>query len=563
MKRLSQFIGGLSIRARILSSIIVLMLSIAVILEVGINYYVSDMVEESAVSNMQSMIQIMADNINMKLGDVNTALYDIAVDGTVQAQLGNINRSSFSSVYELAQARKQIQDQIDHYSVKISNLLEIRIIVEEDKDIVAGGINYHQFQEEVPYQEIQENSRASVWKCDLIEDVIVVYKQIRDTNTEKPLGILCAYLDRAYLFDGLEENREGGDTWYLVSSGGTAVDTGEEISDAGYYGKYEMPLLYNEWSLCLLKDLNPARDDLRSLQISAMVLIAAMTGLMALLYFILAKSISSPIIDLTRYMQKFAGGNLDIAIPVKYHNEIGVLQQNFNEMTQKIKRLMEKTLEEEQLRKDAQLSALEMQINPHFFYNTLNTIYWLAKMHENDDIAQVSEAFGKLMRFSLKGDTNISFEEELESVKNYMIIQKFRFGNTLILEEKIEEEVLYEYTPKHILLPLIENSIEHGFQGKEDNKKIILHGRLVEGRGVEIKLYDNGCGMSRDTLDQISEGKFEKKSGRHMAIGVQNVRKRLELLYGGRAGLEIKSREGRGTLIVVRIPEETEEDLQK
>ena len=156
------------------------------------------------------------------------------------------------------------------------------------------------------------------------------------------------------------------------------------------------------------------------------------------------------------------------------------------------------------------------------------------------------------MRFSLEKNEIIPFEKELDAIDNYMKIQFYRFGNQLSLDEKIEEDLYYEYIPKHIILPIVENAIEHGFSGMEDEKKLIIRGKINDDQ-IIVDVFDNGCGINKEQIEDILYRKNISKE-KHMSIGLANVQQRLALLYGEKAGIKINSKKDMGTVVSVFLP---------
>jgi two-component system LytT family sensor kinase len=226
--------------------------------------------------------------------------------------------------------------------------------------------------------------------------------------------------------------------------------------------------------------------------------------------------------------------------------------------------LLEKEIKNAQIQlKEAELKALQAQINPHFLYNTLDSIQWLALMHGADDIRQMIVTLGKLLRYSLDLKQNIvSVRKELEQVENYLFIQKVRHGEKFSYQMNIEAEILEFHIPKLVLQPLVENAIQHGIEPKPCLGKIWINGWLKDREQAIIEIADDGVGMSEDSqailADSLSkagiksEVKIEVNS--HHRIGLENVNKRLIYHFGENSALEIKSRRDQGTVIRFRIP---------
>jgi len=226
--------------------------------------------------------------------------------------------------------------------------------------------------------------------------------------------------------------------------------------------------------------------------------------------------------------------------------------------------LLEKEIKNAQLQlKEVELKALQAQINPHFLYNTLDSIQWLAVLHGVDDIQQMTVALGKLLRYSLDRERNIvSVRKELEKVENYLIIQKFRYGEKFSYHLNIETEVLEFRIPKLLLQPLVENAIQHGLEPKPLAGNIWINGWLEGDEQAVIEVADDGVGMSEDFQNTLMESLFNARkenevkieADSHKQIGLENVNKRLIYNFGESSSLKIKSRINQGTVIRFRIP---------
>ena len=226
--------------------------------------------------------------------------------------------------------------------------------------------------------------------------------------------------------------------------------------------------------------------------------------------------------------------------------------------------LLEKEIRNAQLQlKEVELKALQAQINPHFLYNTLDSIQWLAVVHGIDDIQQMIVALGKILRYSLDQEQSIvSVRKELEKVENYFVIQKFRYGEKFSYHFNIEDEVLEFCIPKLLLQPLVENAIQHGLEPKSLAGNIWINGWLENAELAVIEVTDDGVGMSDNFQAKLMESLFNTQIENEVKIeadslnqiGLVNVNKRLIYNFGVDSALKIKSKINEGTVIRFRIP---------
>ncbi|CAM4388751.1 sensor histidine kinase [Saccharibacillus endophyticus] len=284
--------------------------------------------------------------------------------------------------------------------------------------------------------------------------------------------------------------------------------------------------------------------------------------LMALLaVYFNSRLISSRLNKLNRNLNRVAEGDLDTVSRIDGHDEIGQLSEQFNYMVVNIKELMNQVYEAseannrlEVMQREIKLKMLASQINPHFLFNALESIRMRAHIQGEKDIARAVQLLGKLIRRNLElGNRHTSLKNELDMVRSYLDIQKFRHGDRLHYELSAGEDTLDVMLPPLIVQPLVENAIVHGLENKETEGAVILHAVRV-GEEVLIDVSDNGAGMTPERLRQVEESIREKEESEDSRIGLRNVHQRLVMTYGEEFGLRISSELGKGTQIYFKIP---------
>ncbi|MGI6000210.1 MAG: histidine kinase, partial [Candidatus Merdisoma sp.] len=289
----------------------------------------------------------------------------------------------------------------------------------------------------------------------------------------------------------------------------------------------------------------------------AMVLLAVAM----LLAFVLSDKITKPIKSLELSMKEVEKGNFShVALEVRENNEIGRLSRNFNTMTREIQNLMEQSEKEQQAKRKYELKVLQSQINPHFLYNTLDSIIWMAEWGKNQEVVKMTSSLARLLRRSISNEQEVvTIEEEIDYTEAYLTIQKMRYQDKLEYEIEVDPDIRKEETVKLVLQPVVENAIYHGIKYKEGKGLIQIRGFREEG-SIILRVQDDGRGMDQDTLEHI----FEKhvRDTKSNGVGLQNVHERIRLYYGTAYGLSFESEPGKGTTVRIRIPgrrEETDE----
>jgi two-component system sensor histidine kinase YesM len=266
----------------------------------------------------------------------------------------------------------------------------------------------------------------------------------------------------------------------------------------------------------------------------------------------MSAKISQPIKRLERSMRKVEQGDFDIHIPIPGDDEVGRLSRRFNLMVARIRELMEQNIHEQEAKRKSELDVLQSQINPHFLYNTLNSVVRMAGSGKSEDVITMITSLSKFFRISLsKGKRIITVQEELEHIRNYLIIQKVRYKNKFDYEIIADEKVLTCKTLKLVLQPLVENAIYHGIEMMVDEGHIRISAEIVD-RQIVFKVSDNGLGIPPDRLALILSG--EVKSDEGSGVGFKNVHERIRLTFGEPYGLQVNSVLEEGTTVIMTIP---------
>ncbi|NOU76715.1 HAMP domain-containing protein [Paenibacillus sp. LMG 31458] len=274
--------------------------------------------------------------------------------------------------------------------------------------------------------------------------------------------------------------------------------------------------------------------------------------IVVLLSIILSLRISRPIKNLESSMKEVEKGNFDIQVNIQSSNEIGHLSNRFNRMTTEIKELMLQNVKEQELKRKSELQVLQAQINPHFLYNTLDSIIWMAETGKSKEVILMTASLAKLFRLSIsKGQETLSIFNEIEHIKNYLTIQKMRYKSKLDFEINVDKSILPYKVIKIILQPLVENAIYHGIRNNAGKGHIQITG-IRKGNSVLLQVIDNGIGMTQEETQNMYHK--DRTSAKGSGIGVQNVDQRIKLHFGDQYGLHFESELGRGTTVNVWLP---------
>jgi two-component system sensor histidine kinase YesM len=269
--------------------------------------------------------------------------------------------------------------------------------------------------------------------------------------------------------------------------------------------------------------------------------------------------LTAPIKKLLDSMKRFQQGNFNEHVNFKYKDEIGQLGEGYNNMVRNIKELIDRAYILQIKEREAELDALQAQINPHFLYNTLDTIFWKAEKHQVRDISEMIYSLSKLFRLSLnRGMSTTLVSREKELLQHYLMLQKIRLKEKLDYEILIDDEILDFTIPKLILQPFVENAILHGLGKMENGGRVTVLGSLI-GDKLQFIIEDNGVGMDQEAINKLLaadtwENAKEAFSQNEGGYAVKNVNERLKILYRENYSLEFSSVVNKGTRVTITVP---------
>lgn len=308
---------------------------------------------------------------------------------------------------------------------------------------------------------------------------------------------------------------------------------------------------YTNWRIVRMISLARITQDTQAItrMIPRMAAVFALVSLV--LSFLISRMLTRPLMQLAAAFRRAEEGDMSVRVHMRGRDELAKLGEMFNGMMAKLNGYFNRRLELQQKKTDMELEVLETQINPHFLYNTLDSIRWLAVIQNVDNLAQMTGALISLLRYNLSKDGPIvTLRMEIESVVNYMRIQQYRYGVNLELERRLNPETMDMEMPRFILQPLVENCILHAYAKADEIGAIAVESEMRENEWL-LRVIDAGCGMLEDAsaIETQVPG-----STRFKNIGIANIRGRIRLYYGEGYGLRYLPREGGGTIAEINLP---------
>ncbi|MFQ7584150.1 MAG: sensor histidine kinase [[Clostridium] symbiosum] len=400
------------------------------------------------------------------------------------------------------------------------------------------------------------------------------------SGTSTAQGILLvdiSYSSLEQLFDGVTAGKGG--YVYLISSDGELlyhpkmqlIDSGRmqenNVAAAAYKDGNHMEefdgssrfvtiksIGYTGWKVVGVTPENVVTLNTIKTRLFIVFIIALILFILALINSYISSRITNPIKELEKSVGILEEGNLDVPVYAGGSYEIQHLGKSIGDMAAQIRLLMKDIVTEHEAKRKQEFDTLQSQINPHFLYNTLDIIVWMIENEQKAEAVKAVTALARFFRISLsKGKSIITVREELEHVRNYLMIQHMRFKNKFTYEIQAEDGVLELASLKLMLQPLVENAIYHGMEFMDGDGEILLKVWKEEG-DLYFSVIDNGLGMTEEQVGNLFTGASHVDSKRGSGIGVKNVNERIKLYFGEKYGLSIESEPDEGTTVKIHLP---------
>lgn len=310
---------------------------------------------------------------------------------------------------------------------------------------------------------------------------------------------------------------------------------------------------YTGWKIVYVTPMNEIMENYLNMGVFLVFIILLFITIIALTNIFISNRITNPLTELEESVRKLENGEQNVEIKANGSLEVRHLAKAVKSMVGQMQILMKNVVKEQEAKRKSELNALQAQINPHFLYNTLDSIIWMIENENYNGAINMVTSLAKLFRISLsKGKNIIPLKDEIEHVRNYLTIQSIRYKNRFEYFIECEEETLSLCSIKLVIQPLVENAIKHGMEFMDGEGEITIKSYLKDG-DLYIDVSDNGFGMTKETAEAILNGTVQAK-GKGSGIGLKNVNERIKICFGEEYGLNIVSELDEGTTITVHMP---------
>lgn len=541
MKRVRHILRSVSIRKRLLFGFTILPLLLMLLCFILYYDFSMNMIMEKNAEGSENSVHSMEEILHLNMRRLENQLIDFS-DQEIVFQL-------------LDHPTKEVKKEFEVYANLNKNLGDFCVVDEHNKVIFNRNI------------ELQSETLKIEMKSDLVwkyvknqEGIYLIY---RIQNQQGTKGYLCqrfleeqlspsfsSISDKSNMMIVIDKDNQFvfGDAYFDKGSKLVEKEDYIEVNGKSYFYKSK-PIEGVDWRVVNLVSSEYVLQEVHSTRNMLFLYGVFILVLEAILSTIVYHSIYDPISNILSSMRKAGNQDLTKYQVVDYGNdEIHELSVNFNDLLNRVEELVDKVQLEQEQKRETQLQLLQAQINPHFLFNTLNTLHSLAILNDDKPLSEGVSALSKLLRNTIVDSKEyVSVKEEIENVKNYIVIQKLRFGNLFETVYNIDDDVQDCKIMKFILQPIVENSILHAFEEDKENQILTIRAQRVEGC-LRIEIGDNGRGF--ECCD--ANHSHNKLSG----IGIKNIEDRIRLMYGDQYSMTIESEIGVGTIVTLVLPYE-------
>ncbi|AEI43090.1 cache domain-containing sensor histidine kinase [Paenibacillus mucilaginosus] len=559
---------------------IILLLILIILLAFGSLYYSYSIYDKQLYEKSSRLLNLSSTTVDTELKKLETLSLNIIADSRIQQGLkelgGNpMEYNGYTIRRTLAERLWELISSDDRY------VQSVHLIDSQGRESKYGDSIL--FSEQKNVQMIQEAKRgdgAVRWLYpDASDPMLIMVREVRSYEplTLKPIGTLFLRINIKRLVEDYAgiaaENSD-----IILKSGPSMVYPYREIpentaealqplaspegyvitalnGDAAFVSQVKSP--YTGWIFYNIVPYNEIFQTIIWLKNSMIVLFIAAVIVVVAIGMVFARSLTKPIESLIGEMKDIQKGDLEsldadaLSAPIQQMDEVGLLHRNFRLMMARIQTLIKENYAKQLTIKETEFKALQAQINPHFLYNTLESINWMAKKNAQKEISSMAVSLGFLLRtsISLKQNT-ITLGEELDIVDHYIRIQTYRFRSRLDFRMEVPDAYLTAALPKLTLQPLLENAIQYGLEPKIGPCTIRVYAEAVEDK-LFLVVEDNGAGMEEEYVQRLLQGAVQTRG---TGIGLLNIRERIQLTFGEPYGIEVESRKGAGTRVKVLLP---------
>lgn len=578
MPNLKALYTNLRIKHKMFVLISVIMLVVAV-LGIGVQQYAFDFYDQEIYQQSSKALSLSSLSIENELKKMEKLSFMIATDSTIQRYLRSIK--SGLSDYDNYVVRTTVRERMVNIGALDKYVLSSQLYDVDDNEYAVGAnsVTVNQSRLNEFKQLTTVNKGGNTWIApDTNDNSLIAAREIRSFEQLDLdyIGTLAIRIDMGRLFSDFAKGMNSNDAQLIIMKNKEAIypeasefpidrlsalsgDEGYKVirSNGKQYFVTYIASSNTDWTYYTLIPFDDIFDRIVKVKNTIIIIFAVLFVAILLIAVSFANGITEPIERLNAKMKRVQLGNFDYTDEPNSRalamDEAGQMHRNFRIMVERINELIHENYVKQLTIRDTEFKALQAQINPHFLYNTLESINWSAKLSNQTHISQMVEALGSLLRTSINlKEPLIPLSKELDIISHYVTIQKYRFEERLDFHVDVPEKLLFCTIPKLSLQPLVENAVNYGLEQMIGTCTIRIHA-YVENALLFISVEDNGPGMEEQFVAQLLNGEVKTKGS---GLGLKNIEDRVKLLYGETYGLRVESEPNGGTKVTMMLPYE-------
>lgn len=585
-----------SLRSRLILAFVVTSILPIIIVNLFSYYNTSGIVKDNVKELTGANLKQTKTSLDVWLDSYEDILFQVYTDDNIVELVDKINRKE-----DLIISKNQLRRTLRGLFYTKEYIKSISIITEDDNvifyDLLTGSTtknswlqNMGMTQQEL-YDEVSSDNQThviSTHEADVFAGehnylFHLGHRIINYKKTEAQLGIVVVSIDEQLLKnicsgDGVDDNSMN----FIVDENGKIVSYAEDgqlglqIKGWGktkeqkerscqdfleeqhiFPGEYvTVSTIHDDkfnWDIVNVSNQNEVISRLKAQQQILISIMAVSLAALIIMIVYLTRKLTGSLKNVAEAMKRAGSGEMSTRVEEDLLRpaEVETIAEQFNSMLEKLGESMEKEKQANEKQKDAEIAALEAQINPHFLYNTLDTINWMAIEKDEFEISSAINALAGILRYGIDNSNGtVTIKEEVDWLNQYLFLQQTRLKNTFECEVHVEPEVMGYEIHKLLFQPFVENAIIHGFEGVQRTHRLVIHINTYEEDGLKIEIYDNGKGIPQLIVEQMNQGNFVINAGKKH-IGMGNAYGRLRMYYGDKADVKIESKEDEFTKVII------------
>jgi len=549
-----------------------------------VQQFAFEVYDEEIYQQSAKSLNLSSTGIENELRKMERISYRVVTDPEIQNYLVSLNRGDVQ--YDRFVAIDKLRDRLLDLGGFEKYILSLQIFAGQEEEYAAGAKQMntpHERKQRIKLEAVQKTGGISWISPDAEDPALVIGREIRSVQNLdlNYLGTLSIRIDIEKLFVDFARGLNQEDAHFLIINEEALVYPGKLPSslkelEINYTAKQrysipnigskryfitQMPSIYTNWTYMIVIPYDDIFHAIIKVKNTGLIIYGLLFIIIVVLALRFARGITTPIESLNTKMKKVQFGNFELERePDKEFfpmDEAGQMHRNFRIMIERINELITENYKKQLTIKETEFRALQAQINPHFLYNTLESINWMSKTSGQMQVSLMVESLGYLLRNSMNlNEPLITLKREMEIVNSYIIIQRIRFEDRLEFSSEIPLEMIDVLIPKLSIQPIVENAINYALEQMMGVCKITICAENVP-EGLALTVEDNGPGMDRTLLDELKSGRIQPRGS---GIGLRNIDERIKLLFGEAYGILIESERHVRTRVTLLIPQKQQQE---